>query len=143
MSVCQLAYFLNEIRHMQRYLLIWRRYLPENFLRHSWDVFALFSNNCKFLVCLSVLQLAYLLTEIRPIQIYLLVWNSYLSELFQRHSWDIFSSTFAFGKIWHEASLDPCTKIQEELIRQTMLGPCLGHKRAKFCLFTVSLLLHV
>ena len=30
-SVCQLAYFLNESRKIQRYLLFWMRYLPDVF----------------------------------------------------------------------------------------------------------------
>ena len=37
LSVCQLAYFLTDIRQMQRYLLFWMRYPSEIFWRHSWD----------------------------------------------------------------------------------------------------------
>merc|ERR1711954_190862 len=44
---------------------------------HSWDVFTLFPNNYKFLLCLSVLQLAYFLTPIS----YRLISILYLSLL--------------------------------------------------------------
>ena len=50
-----------------------------------------FSNSYTFLVCLSVHCLAYILTDIRPIQGYLLFWMRYLSENFWRHSWDVFT----------------------------------------------------
>ena len=75
------------------------RYLSEIFCRHFWDICTLFPNNSKFLVCVSVRQLAYFLTEIRPIQEYLLFWMRYLSETLQRHSSDIstlFSNKFIF-----------------------------------------------
>ena len=64
LSVCWLAYFLTESRQIQVYLKFWMRYLSEIFWRHSWDVGTLFPNNSEFLVCLSVCQLAYFLTEI-------------------------------------------------------------------------------
>ena len=35
-------------------------------------------------------------------------------------------------EIWHETSLGTLIKIQEEPILRTMLGPCFGHKSAKF-----------
>ena len=91
LSVCQLAYFLTEIRQMQGYLLFWMRHLSENSWRHSWDVFTLFPNTFKFLVCLSVCYLAYSLTDIRQKQGYLLFWMRYLSENCWRHSWDVFT----------------------------------------------------
>ena len=77
LSVCQLAYFLTEIRPKQGYLLSLMRYLSEIFWRHSRDVCTLLSNSYKFLVCLSVRQLAYILTEIRPIWGYYLAAASY------------------------------------------------------------------
>ena len=82
LSVCQLAYFLNEIRQIQGYLKFCMRYLSEFFWRHFWDVGTLFPNNFEFLVCLPVCQLAYFLTEIRQIQGYLQFWMSYLYETF-------------------------------------------------------------
>ena len=42
------------------------------FFRHSGDVFKLFPKNLTYLVCLSVLYLAYFRTVIRPIQVYIL-----------------------------------------------------------------------
>ena len=65
------------------------RYLSEIFWGHFWDVCSLVSNNAKFLVCLSVCQLAYFPTEIRCIQGYLQCWMRYLSEICWRLSWDI------------------------------------------------------
>ena len=73
---------------MQGYLLFLMRYIP-GFFRHSWDVCTLFPNNYKFLVCLSICQLAYFLTEFRPIQGYLQYCMTYLSETFWRHSLDV------------------------------------------------------
>ena len=86
LSVCQLAYFLTEIRPIQGYLWSRMSYLIEFFLRHSQDVFTQFPNNSEFFVCLSVCQLAYFLTEIRQIQGYLLFLMRYISEIFWRHS---------------------------------------------------------
>ena len=51
-------------------------------MRHSQGVSGLFTDHFEFLVCLSVCQLAYILTKIRPIQVYLLYWMRYLSEIF-------------------------------------------------------------
>ena len=90
LSVYQLAYILTEIRQIQGYLLLQMRYFSDIFLRHSLDVSTLFPNNQKLLVCLSSHQLADILTEIRPIQGYLLSWKIYSSEYFWRHSWDVF-----------------------------------------------------
>ena len=42
----------------------------------------IFPNDSEFLVCLSICQLAYFLTEIRQIQGYLKFWMRYLSEIF-------------------------------------------------------------
>ena len=64
LSVYWLAYFLTKIMSIQGYLQFWIRYISEFFWRHSWDVGTLFPNNFEFLVCLSVCQLAYFLTEI-------------------------------------------------------------------------------
>ena len=89
LSVCQLAYFLTEIRQIWGYLQFWMRYLFETFWRHSLDVGTLVPNNCEFLVCLSVCQLANFLTEIRQIQGYVQFWMRYLSETFWRQSWDL------------------------------------------------------
>merc|ERR1711954_492793 len=41
------------------------RYLSEIFLRYSWNVGTLASNDSGFLVCLSVCSFAYFLTKIR------------------------------------------------------------------------------
>ena len=89
MSVCQLAYFLTEIRQIQGYLQFCMRYLSEIFWRHSWDVCTLFPNNTEIYVCLSVYQWAYFLTEIIQIQGYLLFQMRHLSEIFWRHSQDV------------------------------------------------------
>ena len=82
LSVCQLAYFLTVIRQVKGYLQFWVRYLYEILWRHSQDVSTLVSNIFKFLVCLSVCQLAYLLTEIRHEQGYLQFFVTDLSDLF-------------------------------------------------------------
>ena len=71
LSVCQLAYFLTEIRQIWGYLQFCMRYLSEFFLRNPFNVFALVPNLFKFLVCLSVCDLAYLLTKIKLIWGYL------------------------------------------------------------------------
>ena len=71
LSVCQLAYFLTEIRLIQGYLQFWMRYLSELLQRHSQNISGLLTNYSEFLVCLSVYQLADFLTEIRLIQGYL------------------------------------------------------------------------
>ena len=84
-----LAFFLTEIISIQGYLQFWMRYLSEMFQRHSFDICTLVPNNLKFLVCLSVCQLAYFLTEIIKIQGYLRFWKRYLSEISWRHSWDV------------------------------------------------------
>merc|ERR1711954_250244 len=68
------------------------RYLSEIFLRHSWDVGTLASNDSDFFVCLSVCYLAYFLTDITQILGYLQFRIRYLSEIFWRCSWDV--STF-------------------------------------------------
>merc|ERR1711954_485153 len=65
--------------------------LSENFWRHYWDVGTLVPNNSDFFVCLSVCYLAYFLTEIIQILGYLQFWTRYLSEIFLRHSWDVFT----------------------------------------------------
>ena len=91
LSVCQLPHFLTEIRQILGYLLFLMRYLSERFWRHFQDVCTLFPNNSEILVCLSVCSLAYFLTEIRQIQGYLLFLMIYLSEIFWRHFWDIFT----------------------------------------------------
>ena len=87
--VCQLAFFLNEIRQIQGYLQFCMRYLSEIFWRDSWDVFTLVSKYSEFHVCLSVRWFAYFLTEIIKIQGYLQFWERYLSEIFWKHSWDV------------------------------------------------------
>ena len=69
------------------------RYLSEIFWRHFWDVGTLFPNNFEFLVCLSVCQLAYFLTEIRQIQGYLKFWMRYISHFSWRYSWDVSTLT--------------------------------------------------
>ena len=76
---------------MQGYVQFWMRYLSEIFQRHSQDISGLFTNNFEFLVCLSVCQFSYFLTEIRIIWGYLKFWMRYLSEIFQRLSWDVFA----------------------------------------------------
>ena len=58
-------------------------------LRPSWDVCTLVTNDSEFIVCLSVCQLAYFLTDITEILGYPLFWMIYLSEIFWGHPWDI------------------------------------------------------
>ena len=89
LSVCQLAYFLTEIRLMWGYLQFWMRYLSEIFWRLSWNVCILDLNNSDFFVPLSVCQVAHLFTEIRLIWEYLQFWMRYLSEIFGRLSWNV------------------------------------------------------
>ena len=84
------GFFLTKIRLIQGYLQFWMRYLSEIFWRLSWNVCTLHPNNFEFLVCLSVFQLAYYLTEIRLLQVYLQLLR-YLSELFWRLSWNVFT----------------------------------------------------
>ena len=79
LSVCQLAHFLTEIRHIKGYLQFWMRYLSEIFWTQSWYIYTPFLNIYKLFVCLSFHQLAYLLTEFRPIKVYRLSWKSYMS----------------------------------------------------------------
>ena len=64
LSVCQLAYFLNEIIQIKGYIQLWKRYLSEIFWRYSLDISGLFPNYSEFLVCLSVCQSVYFLTEL-------------------------------------------------------------------------------
>ena len=89
LSFCQLAYFLTEIRLIWGYLELWMRYRSEIFWTHSQDISGLFPNYSKFLVCLSVFQLAYFLTKIRLIQGYLQFCRRYLSEILWRLFWDV------------------------------------------------------
>ena len=89
LSVCQLAYFLTEIVQIQGYLQFWMIYLSDFFWSLSWNLSTLVPKNSASLVCLSVYQLPYFLTEIRQKQGYLQFWMSYLSEFFWRHSWDV------------------------------------------------------
>ena len=91
LSVCQSTYLLDEIRQIQEYLHFQMIYLFEIFCRHSWNMGRLVPNNCELLVCLSVCQMAYFLTEIGLIQGYLQFWMRYLSELFWRLSWNKFT----------------------------------------------------
>ena len=89
LSVCQLAYFLTEIRSIQGYLKLWMRFLSEIFWRFSQDISGLFPNYLNNFVSLSVCQLAYFLTEIRLIYGYLQFQMRCLSEIFIRHSKNI------------------------------------------------------
>ena len=82
LSVCQLAYFLTEIRLMWGFIQFWMRYLSEIFWRLSWNKFTFNPNNSEFLVFLSVCQLAYFPTKIKLIWGYLQFWMRYLSEKF-------------------------------------------------------------
>ena len=82
LSVCQLAYFLTEIRKIQGYLQFCVIYLSETFWRHSQDIPTLVTNIFNFFVFMSVCQLAQCLTEIRKIQGYLKFCMIYLSEFF-------------------------------------------------------------
>ena len=59
------------------------------FWRHSQDVCTLIPDNSEYLICLSFYQLAYFLTEFRPLQGFLLFWMRYLSEMFLRQSQDV------------------------------------------------------
>ena len=56
-----------------------------------------------------------------------------------RKVWNICQYRCYESDIWHGASLDTIIKIQEEPIRLTMWGPCLGNKRSKFWLFLLYL----
>ena len=123
LSVCQLAYFLTEIRPIQGYLLSLMRYFSQIFFRHSWEAFTLYPDSCIFLVWLLVLQLAY-----------------FINEFFWRHSQDSFSS---FGQIWQGTFLDPSIKILEETIRWTTQSPYLIHKMTNSWLFLLYLCLYV
>ena len=99
LSLCQLTYFLTEIRILQGYLQFQMRYISEICWTHSQDISLQFQNHFDFFVCLSVCQLAYFLTEIRIIQGYLQFQMRYISEFFWRHSQDIseqFSDYFDF-----------------------------------------------
>ena len=89
LSVCQLVHFLTEIIQIQGYHQFWIIYLSKFFWTHSWDVGTLFLNDASFLVCVSVFQLAYFVTEIRQIQGYLQLWMRYLPEIFSTHSLDV------------------------------------------------------
>ena len=83
--VCQsvsLAYFLTEIRLIKGYLQFWMRYLSEILQTRFQDISGLFLNYSEFLVCLSVYQLAYFLTEIMSIKRYLQFWMRYLPDFF-------------------------------------------------------------
>ena len=61
----------------------------ESFWRHSLDIGTLGTNNSELLVCLSVSQLAYFLTEIRQIEGNLQFWMRYLFKSFWRQSLDV------------------------------------------------------
>ena len=87
--VCQLAYFLTEIRLIQEYHQFQKRDLSRIFWRHSWHVPTLVPTNLEFLVCLLVCQLAYSLTEMRSIWLYLQYRMRYISEFFWRLSWNV------------------------------------------------------
>ena len=80
---------LCRFRLIQRYLEFWMRYISEIFWRLSWNDCIQDLNNFEFLVCLSVCQLAYSLTEIKQTQGYLRFWMSDLSEIFWRRSQDV------------------------------------------------------
>ena len=58
-------------------------YIFLNFWRHSLDISVLFLKHSVFVVCLSVCQLVYFLTEIMSIQDYLQFWMIYISEVFK------------------------------------------------------------
>ena len=59
------------------------RYLSGIFGGLSWNVFTMNLNNSEFLVCLSVCLLAYFLTEIISIWVYLQFWMIYHSDFFK------------------------------------------------------------
>ena len=82
LSAYQLAYFLTKIRLIQGYLQFCRRYFSKIVWRLSLDVCILDPNNSEILLSLSVCQLAYSLTEIRLIQVYIVFWRRYLSGIF-------------------------------------------------------------
>ena len=141
LSVCLLSF---QIRPLQVYLLSWMRDFSEIFLRHFWDIFPLFSNDYKLLVCLSVLQLAYFLTDIRLIQVYLLVWKSYLFEFFLETLLRYFQLCLcSLGKFGMEHPWTQASKFRKNQLG----GPCEAHvwaiKGPSFVYFTVSLLLLV
>ena len=93
LSVSWLTYFLKLCQYRDISLPVWNIFL--NFFGDiPWMFLHYFQIIIKILVCLLVLYLAYILTEIRPLYGYLLFWKSYLSDFF-RHSLDVFSSAFA------------------------------------------------
>ena len=61
-------------------------YLVDIFI---WNFCTIDPNNFEFLACLSVCQLAYLITKILSIQIYLQFCMRYLAEICWRLSWDV------------------------------------------------------
>ena len=83
--VCQLAYFLTEIKLIQGYLQFQMRYPSEIFWRQSKAISGPFPNYSEFFVCLSACQLTYFLTESRQVQGYLKFCIRYLSAIFWRH----------------------------------------------------------
>ena len=74
---------------IQGYLQFWMRFFSEIFWRLFWNISVLDPNNLEFLVCLSVCQLAYILTEIRLTQGYLQMWTRHLSEIFWLLPWNV------------------------------------------------------
>ena len=87
--VCQSVSWLTLLLKLNKYQAIRRKYLSEYFWRYSQNIGTLVPINYKFLVCLSVCQLAYFITEIRQIQGYIQFCMRYLSENFLRHFWDV------------------------------------------------------
>ena len=81
-------YYLIEIRLIQGNFQFWMSCLSEIVWRLSWYVCTPDSNNSEFLVCLSVGQLSYFLTESTQIQGYLQFWMRSLSKFFWTHSCD-------------------------------------------------------
>ena len=92
MYVCWSISLLPSLLKLGQYrdisLPVWNIFL--NFFGDiPWMFLHYFQIIIKILVCLLVLYLAYILTEIRPLYGYLLFWKSYLSDFF-RHSLDVF-----------------------------------------------------
>ena len=109
-----------------RYITCSERVIFLIFLRHSWDIFSssfALPANAELYIMLPLLT-PWLIYSLTPYSL-----RKKVGNICQYRCHDI----------WHGASLDTIIKIQEEPIRLTMWGPCLGNKRSKFWLFLLYL----
>ena len=120
-------------------LLSWKKYFSEIFGDISWMFLHYF---LMFTYFLYICQFFSWLTSLLKLGQYRYIsWSGGVIFLnfFGDIPWILVALPLPFGQIWHGASLVTSFKIQEEPIRWTMLGPCLGHKRANFWLFLLYL----